>query len=379
VKAIQAPNPTTVVITLNQAYPNFLQNLAQGGSSIVDPSVVEAHGGVQNGAVNTYMASHVAGSGPFLLQAYEPNKRAVLVPNPHFLGRPPGVKQIIVNFINSDSTLLLLARSGKADVTLGMSKQGANSLRHNPCCHIVANKSPFTEIIGLPWAMPPWGNLKVREAVTYAVPYQEILNKVAFGWGGLYYGPYPPAVSQFNAKISKPRKFDLNKAKALIKQSGLNTPVNVEMVIPEGDTIEQQIATIVQGVWRQIGINVKIRTLSASDYLTSLENHKVQAFVRLDGPIVFDAGHLAGYDMKCGVSFNLSDICIPQADNLVAQARIETNPRKSQQEYDQVAKLWIKNSPRIVVYVDADVAVLNKRVTHYFYEPAMDLRSWSTK
>ena len=377
IKAIQAPDPATVVITLSVPNANFLQDLAQPAASIVDRSVVEANGGVKAGEINEYMASNVAGSGPFLLEDYEPNKQAVLTANPDFFGDPPASDEIIVNFINADPTLLLQARSGQADVTLGMTKQSANSLREDPCCKVIANENPtFWEIIGTPWKKKPWDNQTFREAVTYAVPYEEIIEKVAYGWAEPFYGPYAPGMNEYNAEISAPREFDIEKAKALIEESGVQTPVDVTINIPEGNTIEEQIATIVQGTWRELGINVQINKLAATDYINSMEQHEAQAFTRIDGPGVIEAGYLLGYDMKCEVSFNLSDICIPEADELHAEARQETDPDRRQELWDEIARLWVENSPRVQVYADQFVSVLSEDVTSYHYQHEMDFRTW---
>jgi peptide/nickel transport system substrate-binding protein len=377
IKSIQTPDPTTVVITLSVPNANFLQDLAQPAASIVDASIVEANGGIKAGEINEYMSSHVAGSGPFLLEQYEPNKRAVLKANPDFFGDRPASDEIIVNFINSDPTLLLQARSGQADVTLGMTKQSANSLREDDCCVVIANEDPtFWEIVGTPWKKKPWDNVKFREAVTHAVPYEEIIEKVAYGWGEPFYGPYAPGMNEYNADIAAPREFDLEKAKALIEESGVETPVNVTINIPEGNTIEEQIATIVQGTWRELGINVNINKLAATDYVNSMEQHEAQAFTRIDGPGVIEAGYLLGYDMKCEVSFNLSDICIPEADKLLAEARLETDPARRQELFDEIARLWVENSPRVQVYADEFVSVLSKDVKSYHYQHEMDFRTW---
>jgi peptide/nickel transport system substrate-binding protein len=377
IDSIQTPDPTTVVITLSVPNANFLQDLAQPAASIIDASIVEANGGIKAGEINEYMSSHVAGSGPFLLEEYEPNKRAVLKTNPDFFGDRPASDEIIVNFINSDPTLLLQARSGQADVTLGMTKQSANSLREDDCCTVIANENPtFWEIVGTPWKKKPWDNVKFREAVTHAVPYEEIIEKVAYGWAEPFYGPYAPGMNEYNAEIAAPREFDLDKAKALIEESGVQTPVSVTINIPEGNTIEEQIATIVQGTWRELGINVNINKLAATDYINSMEQHEAQAFTRIDGPGVIEAGYLLGYDMKCEVSFNLSDICIPEADKLLAEARLETDADRRQELFDEIARLWVENSPRVQVYADEFVSVLSKDVKSYHYQHEMDFRTW---
>src|SRR3989442_286638 len=141
IKSITTPNALTVVITLSTPDANVLQDWAQPASSIIDKSVVDKHGGVQKGKVNTYMAGHVTpGAGPYPLQSYEPNKSAVLVANPGFF-KQPAAKKVVINFISSDPTLVLQARNGSADVTLGLTKQSAHSLASNSSLKVVANNT----------------------------------------------------------------------------------------------------------------------------------------------------------------------------------------------------------------------------------------------
>jgi peptide/nickel transport system substrate-binding protein len=369
VKKVVAPNPTTVVLKLSQPDVNVPQDLAQPGTGIVDPSVVQAHGGVKKNTPNQWMASHDAGYGPYLLSSYLPNHQAVLVANPGFFAPPPS-KKIIVNYISDDATLLLQARSGQADVTLGLSKQSVASLRKSSCCRIVVTDTPTWETLELPNKHAPFTSKVFREALTYAVPYQDILNKVAFGYARLYYGPWPPDFSIFNPTVGGPRPFDLAKAKSLMAQSGVKTPVDITLSVTEGNPIEREIATIVQGVWAQLGVHVSVSILSASAFTNDVEAHKLQAFLRYDGPSVLAPDYLWGYDAECNVSYNLSEICIPAADKIVAQLRKTTNPGKRHQLADEAARLWIADSPRIQVYADRFTAVVNNRVKHYYFSPS---------
>lgn len=376
IKKIEAVNPTTVRITLNQPDANVLQDWAQPAASIIDKSVVDQHGGVEKGKVNPWMAGHVAGVGPYTLQSYEPNKQAVLVATPGFF-KQPKAKKVIVNFISSDPTLVLQARNGSADVTLGLSKQSAHSLASNSNLKVIANNTSSAEQIGLPNDKPPFNNVKFREAMTYAVPYQQILQRVAYGYGTLYYGAYPAAMPEFRAALEKPRVLDLDKAKQLVAASGVQTPVDVTMDIQAGNSIDEQVATIVQGIWTQLGVRLTINKLSPSDYINKLEQHKSQAYIRLDGPGVIEAGYFLGYDLKCGIGFNLSATCIKKADTLLAKGRKTFDKAKRQAIWNQINTLWKANSPKIPVYGDKYVSVLNKRVKHYFYSHEVDFTTWS--
>jgi peptide/nickel transport system substrate-binding protein len=377
-KSITAPTPTTFVIKLTRPEPLIMHSLTQAHLGVVDPGVVNANGGVQKGKPNAWMASHAAGSGPYLLKSYEPGRQAVFVANPGYLGPKPRHSTVIVNFIPSDPTLLLQTRTGKADITVGLTKKSVASLKGNSCCNIVAVDTASWQLIGLPNKVAPFNNRRLREALTYAVPYQDILDKVAFGYGKLYYGPYAPAFPSFRAAIARPRSFDLDRATRLIEQSGAKLPINVDMVIREGVLDQEQIATIVQGVWRQLGVNIRIRKLSSAEYEKAIyATPNKTLLVRFDGPSVTEPAWLLEYDLRCVSIFNTSDYCNARAEALLSKARAITSPAARQKIWDQIARMWVSDSPRIPVYADTKTFVLKKGVrSFHFAQDNFDFNRW---
>jgi peptide/nickel transport system substrate-binding protein len=376
VKSITAPNATTLVITYSRPNPNALQDLAQPAAGVVDASVVALHGGVKAGKVNQWMAGHTAGYGPFLLDKYEPGKDIILKANPGFFQQPAS-KEIIVNLVTSDPTLLLQARSGQADVTLYLSKQATSSLKGNSCCTLAANDLTMTEYLNLPESTPALKNVKFREALTYAVPYQQILDKIAFGYGKLYYGEWMPGMPWFNAKYGAPRAFDLAKAKQLIKESGVKLPVSFSIYLPEGDQTSKSVATAIAGIWSQIGVNAQVKQVSPSEHINVVYTTKAAPTMYYDGPGVVAPDYLWGYDGFCGNAYNDLLVCIPKADKLMRQIPTTTDPAKRQKILDQVQALWVADSPRIPVYQDVFVAVLNKDMKAYYFDHELDMRTWS--
>ena len=84
-------------------------------------------------------------------------------------------------------------------MTLFLSKQGTHSLVGKSCCRLVSNPVGLWQMI----LFPPVRHFQaVHEARIYAVPYQQILTNIAFGYGQLYYGPWSPSFPWFNKKIS---------------------------------------------------------------------------------------------------------------------------------------------------------------------------------
>ncbi|GAA5154609.1 ABC transporter substrate-binding protein [Microbacterium pseudoresistens] len=377
IQDITVDDEYSLTITLEKPSANMLAAWTST-PMIVDPSVVEENGGYAEGEINEWMASNVAGVGPFLLDSYRPNERAVLVRNPDFPLQPE-TDEIVINFVSSPATLLLQAQNGTADVTLGLAKQAANSLEDDSKLTVVASESTLALQIGLNNERAPFDNAKFREALSLAIPYEEVLKSVAYGYGTPYYGPIQPAMPFFNAELSAPREYDIEKAKQLIAESGVTVPVDMELVITQGQASDKQLAAVAQSEWAQLGVNVSVKELSAPDYTTATQGHTVDAYIRLTGPAGADPGYYLAYDMVCGVSFNLSGICVEGADELLAQARMASDDETRQKLYDEITTLWTAQSPKITVFGDQYVAVLSADVTDYEYSNSLRMSNWAKK
>ena len=377
IKQVSAPDAKTVVFTLSRPNADFIAGLATPAASIVNPKVVEANGGVQQNTINKWMASHVAGSGAYTLESYEPNSKAVLKANPNYYGQQPANKQIEINYTTAASTLLLKAKSGAADVTLGMPLQSVKSISGDGCCRVVANEAPLFAQVALKNTSAPLSNVKLREALTRAVPYNDILTSVAYGYGKLFYGPIVPNAAGYDATDSDPIPTDLAKAKSVLAESGVQTPVNLTAIVNATNPGSVQLATVIQGVWKQIGVNLTIQQLAPSDFTPKYTGGDYQVAINIEGPGVPTAGYQLTLTSSCGSKFNNAAVCVPGLDTLLNQARASTDPSSAASIYAEITKQWRGQWPRIPLYAAQNVAVLGKSVTNYSYAKFLDFSSWT--
>jgi len=377
IEAIEAVDPLTLRLVLNRPNGNMLGDLATHAGSIVDPALIEANGGVTPGAPNEWMSANVAASGPFVLESYSPNQNARMVANPDFAGEAPRSEAITVNWISAAPTLLLQARTGQADITFDLSKQAANSLVGNAGTRVLAYSNPFVQQLFTNNTMPPWDNPLIREAAALAVPYQDIIDRVAYGWGTAYYGPIPPSLPGFNSELSAPLSMDLDRARALVEESGLPVPVPAVVTIQEGDAAQQQLATILQSTFSDIGIDLAINIAPAAEFQDLTQGHQVPAFMRLDGPGIFEVGYYWGYDLLCGISFNLTDTCLDGSTDRINEMRASSDPEVRQAIMDEITVQWREAFPKIPIYEDKPVVVLSDAVTEFTFAPLPDYRYWA--
>jgi peptide/nickel transport system substrate-binding protein len=379
IKGFSTPDRLTFVIRLNRREPLMIHTLTQGNLGIMDIEEIKKQGGdkedVEAGRVvsNKWIASHTAGSGPYVLSDYRPGARMVLTANPNFVGPAPLEKQVIVNIITDSSTLLLQARNGAADVTWGMAKRAAKSVQGNKCCNVLAVDTHNTQILGFPNKVAPFNNKTFRRALTHAIPYQSLVDKVAAGYGKPFYGLYAPALPGYKNALGKPRAYDLALAKRLIEQSGVSLPVTTELMIQEGNFDQEQIATTVQAEFGKLGVRVNVKKVPDSVYSSTdgIYGDNKTMVIRQDGGAVQDPVWAMDYDVRCvkgapGFA-NIQDYCNAKIDALINKLHATVDKRKRQQYLDQINMIWLADSPRVQLYTENYVYVLSKSVKRFKY------------
>ncbi|WP_459983313.1 ABC transporter substrate-binding protein [Nocardioides sp. AN3] len=379
VSTIETPDASTVVMKLSRPNADFLAGLATPAGSIVNPKIVEAHGGVKAHGTNEWMASHVAGgAGPYVLESYQPNNKVVLKANAAYFGTKPANTQINISYVTAPSTLLIRAKSGASDVTLGMPLQSAKSLSSEACCRVIANDAPQFAQVALSNVTAPLDNEKVRQALTLATPFQDLLKNIAFGFGSLFYGPVVPNVAGYDAAGSKPVDFDLAAAKKALAESGVKTPLDLSMIVNSASPAAVQLAVALQGAWADLDVNLQVKQMAPSEFTPTYTTGKFQSALTIEGPGVPTASYQLTLTSSCSSMFNNAKVCIPGLDALLDKARA-AGPADSAPIYAQITQLWRQDWPRIPLYSAQGVTVLNKKVDQYQYAKFVDFSTWSLK
>lgn len=380
VKDIATPNPTTVVINYKRPAPNAAANLSSPVTAIIDPGLVEEHGGVQEGKPNEWLASHDAGYGPYLLKDYAPGHRMELEENPDFF-ESPKTKNVVFNFITDKETLQLNAKTGSADITIGASPQTANFLSNDQCCVVVAGTSRLSYWVKLPkyGKVPVLDNRYSREALAYAVPYKAILEKVGYGYGTLYDGQWPPSFSVYDPAVGKPHEYNLAKAKELMKKSGLENP-SLTLNTPVGEIGQKEVAAALAGAWEEIGVHTTVQQIPLSQFFETNIKHTA-ANTELEGPPVAAPGLFWSYDLQCPPEnpYNLS-VCLPEADKLMHEVQygvFADDPEKEQEVLNEVDQMYIGAVAKIWLYNVKLVSILSNSITSYYSSDVPEARFWA--
>jgi peptide/nickel transport system substrate-binding protein/oligopeptide transport system substrate-binding protein len=258
ISGIITPNTDTVIIKLVKPEPYFLNILAMPYARVMSPAQVAKWG--------KSISQHPLGTGPFELQSWVPGQKMVLVRNPHyFLAGRPYLNEVEVDLDVSDQTRVLEYERGElsiVDVPSSAFAQLALNSKYNKTMNV--SQDATTYFLGMKDNIKPFNNLKVRQALNYAVNKNRLIQLLN-GRGTVANGIVPPTLPGFNPKATG-YPYDSAKAKALLAAAGY--PHGFSSVVwTENDTQSVRIAQSIASDLAAVGVNVKIDALAASTFV----------------------------------------------------------------------------------------------------------------
>ncbi|HEX9246048.1 MAG TPA: ABC transporter substrate-binding protein [bacterium] len=230
VESVDAPDPRTVVIHTKAPQLSLIPILSHPGLGILDSKVLIQNGGDAGPeAKNTdhaepYLFQRSAGSGPFMMQSYTAGQELVLVRNPRFWGSPAGLERIVIRNVPDPVTQALQVIRGDLDIASNIGPDQIPPLSRVPNVVVKASPSATTFYVLMnnnPGVGGPFANLKVQQAVRYALDYDGIM-KIA-GRGAVRLAGVIPTLLPGSLPSTAAPKTDRERAKSLLKESGLGT------------------------------------------------------------------------------------------------------------------------------------------------------------
>lgn len=168
---VEAVDPYTVKITLKEPVPSLLgQVMNYHGGNMVCKKAAEALG--KDG-----FGKKPAGTGPFMFAEYVPQQYVKLVANPKYFRGEPKLKEIVYRFIPSDAARDLALQAGEIDLMIGRQEQAwVERISKTAGLKVITFGPAEMSVVHLNMTQPPLDNLKVRQAVAYAIDRAGIWN-----------------------------------------------------------------------------------------------------------------------------------------------------------------------------------------------------------
>jgi len=264
----------TVVVKLSDPYAPFIPFLAWYGTQIMPAHLYEGTDWHDNPA-----NQKPVGTGPFKFVEWTKGDHVTLVKNEEYWGEGPYVDRLVFKIIPDPNTALQSFLNGEADINVN--RPGFSSLsilKRNPEVEVVVMSSPSRYYVGFNMTEEarPVTNLKVREAVAYAINKQTIVDRVLGGFGGIgeyFYTPAIPWAVDFDVKA---QLYDPAKAEELLDEAGFPKDkdgwrFSVDLLYFQGADWTDMAAVIKENL-EKVGIKVNLGEYEIATWIEKVLN-----------------------------------------------------------------------------------------------------------
>ena len=371
----------TFKATFDQPNKLTMPDLAVPVPVIVNSELAKKHATAADPWALDWVSRNDAGGGAYKVESWTPGQQTVFTRFDAWKSGPlPKLKKVVYKQIASPGTRRALIEKGDVDMSVGLPPKDYAELA----------KTGKVKVIGVPVQndlvfldmnvkIPPFDNPKVREAISYAIPYKEILATALYG----------RAVPMFDGDPSKPydptwpvpikHGTDLAKAKALLAEAGFPNGFKTTLSFDLSEaTVREPTAVLIQESLKKIGVEITIEKVPGSNWFAQMASKSMPFVIAefygwLDYPEYHFFWTFHGGNNSV---FNTANYVNPTLDKSIDAARFATNDKVYKDSLQNMVNIVMAEVPRIPLYRKfADYAVQpNVKGFEYWFHTHPDFR-----
>jgi peptide/nickel transport system substrate-binding protein len=362
VGAIEAPERYRVVLRLKRPDAALLNNLAMPTMAIVPREAVEANGGT--------LKTTMAGSGPFKFKEHIPAQQLVLEKNPdYFVPGQPLLDQLVFIPLPNETARTNALRSGEVDYVEPAAPKDVPALRNDRS--LVVTGGPNLSFVGisLNTTRKPFDDVRVRQALAYAIQRDEVAEKAFDGfaqplWGAALIPPY------WAGNTEKYYSYDPEKARQLLAEAGYPDGFKTTIMASTGTSFHAPFATVVQSELRKAGIEVEINVLDSAVTTVRWRSGEFDMYpIRWWGADFIDPDGAFRPTFTCKGSYNFSRFCYEPFDELVVRGLVTTAVEERKAVYRDVMRMLAEQQPWVLTVAFDRFQVMKSYVKGYTAYP----------
>jgi len=347
VKSVDIIDKYTVKVTTNSAFAPFLYTLVHAGTSILPKAYVESGDDFAN----------PIGSGPYKFVEWTSGDRVVLEKNENYFDKNNMGQsaKIIFKVIPEGTSRTIALETGEVDVVAELPTIDMNKVKDNADLKLYEKPSTRLDFFAMNTEKAPFDNIKVRQAMNYAIDKDAIMAVAIDGAGIKADSVLAPSFLGYKAG---PYTFDPEKAKKLLTEAGY--PDGFEMEIMTSGDDRKRIAEVIQASLMDVGIKASIKMLEWGTFIDSVlkgdEETLVLGWTSNPDPDatltpIYFSGNIGG--------MNFSRINDPKIDQLLKDAREELDLTKRALIYNEFHEYVMEQAPFVPLFIKNNIVGAN--------------------
>lgn len=358
----EAIDDKTVKITLTGPNHLFLQILPMYSFSIADTKLVEQNGGAD------WLKSNTAGSGPYTLTSYDQATEVKLARNDSYWGPAPQIQNVTVRIVSEASNRVQQLSRGEVGLALEIPPKDVATLESTEGVVIDSRASNKILFFAMNNKVAPFDDPLVRQAISYAIPYEALLSDVMRGQASPLRSAVPSSMPGYTDEGFS-YTHDLDKAKALLAEAGHADGFEFDFTLGGGFQDWADDAVLIQAELAKIGVTMNINSMARPQFLEALRTKEVAAYISRWTSFVNDPQYHLGLLMITDTSSNYMNYSNKRVDELQKLSATETDPAVRQKNYAEMQNLITADAPWAYLYEYNIVVGLSEKTTGYTSYP----------
>jgi peptide/nickel transport system substrate-binding protein len=378
----------TIQVTLDRPDRLALPNLGTVYAIMINSKVAKQHATPDDPWAQQWLSEHEAGGGAYTVESFKPGEQAILRRNEDWKNGPDGklpfFRRVISQTVAEPATRANLVERGDADLSIDLQASDVIALAQRGKVKIVSTPqfNAFT-FITFNLRMKPFDNLKVRQAVAAALPYDDMFQAAIFGRGAKLFGAdwtETPPTSRFPQPM--PLHTDLAAAKKLLTEAGFPDGFSTTFSFNVGSSaVSEPISALVRESLGKIGIKVDIQKMPDAQISTMVADKKLPFFTETSIAWLPSTDYFFRNFFTGDQRWNYSDWNNQDIVNTAQTARFEQDPVKYDAESKHLVSLLAEEVPQILLWQPNQDAVMAPSIEGYTYwfHRQVDFRDLSRK
>lgn len=316
--------------------------------------------------------SNTAGSGAYTVESWKPGESLILRRNDNWKGGElPFFRRVILQTVPEPATRANLIEKGDADLCVDLAASDIPAMEKSAKAKMVSipQTNGFTHI-AMNTQMAPFDNVKVRQAIAAALPYEDMFQASLFGRGRrLFGGTWTESPPDGVFPQPMPFKTDLAKAKQLLTEAGFPNGFKTSFAFSTGAAATAEpVAALLKEALAKIGIEVDIQKKPDAEFNTLESDKKMPFFIDAATAWLPATDYFFRLYFTRDQRWNFASWKNPEMEKISAAARFELDQAKYEEEGKEMIKLYVENVPLLTVWQPNHDAAMAKNIEGYVYQ-----------
>lgn len=291
------------------------------------------------------------GTGYMMFESRSPGEETVLANYENYWDEPAILDTITFKVVPESGARIAELETGTTEITDDLTTNNIDRIETEDSLELYEVESNQVDYIGMNTESENLTDVNVRQAIAHAIDRESVIDGIFNGSGTPAYGPLPPSFLGYTEEVEG-IEYDMERASELLEEAGYDDGLDLTIAVNDDNEERVDLAVWLQESLEELGINADVQQLEWGAFLEATGNGEYDLFVS-GWMNVTGSSDNAIYPLlhtdNIGQSGNRSYFSNDELDQMLEDARIETDDNVRSQIYTDAQDLVIEEAPMAFV------------------------------